>query len=178
MNQDDVKIVLVNKISEKLKYASPKLRSIVAREINKGTTEGRREIVELLMSRTGLKRKQLNDRIVITRASPDALRSKLTPLYGKRFSMTEYSVDEATARGGRKVIRLSAQIYRKNMRTGFMNKGVLMLRKSGTNKVERVYGRSVPRLFESLQINKTYQDKITIQVLKRVNDAFVEVWRG
>ena len=166
-------------LQEALKFAGPKLRSLIAREINKGLTEGRREIVEMLMVKTQLKRKVFNDRIIISRASPDNLAGRLTPIFGKRVYMSMYPFEETTSRG-RAVVRSTSPLYRKIMRTGFMSKDKTRMylrigndpkanNKAGS--VRAIWGRSVPMLFDTFGIKDTYQEKIAALVLERANSA-------
>lgn len=167
-------VKVIENVTHQLRYAGPKLRSLVAREINKAVTSGRKELVEGLMVKTKLKRKILNDRIVITRAKPDELIARLTPIYGSRIYMTTYPFETVTVRKGVTALRLTSPLYRKNMRTAFMSKDNkrMYLRPDGGG-VRSVQGRSVPRLFETFKIKGTYEERMTIDAFDRISKLIV-----
>jgi hypothetical protein len=145
-------------------------RSTIASAINRELTGYRKEIVETLMSKTGLKRKTLNDRMVITRANPkeQTIEGKITAIYGRKIYMTDYPIESVVARGNRKTIRLTSPIYRKNMRTGFMSRdGKKLYLRAGdgsSGKIRSVYGRTVPRLFTEGKIKETYEPSLVNRI--------------
>lgn len=150
-----------------MKKTESTFRSKTASAINKELTAGRREIVESLMAKTGLKRKTLNDRLSISRANPkdDVIEGRITPLYGKRIYMTDYPTKRVQVRGGRTAIRLMSPIYRKNMRTGFMSKdNSRMYLRTDSDTVRAVRGRSVPRLFEEFKFKESHEPTLIDRV--------------
>lgn len=170
------------KIEREAKKIGKKAKSQIASVMNKETRAARREIVDSLITKTGLKRKVLNDRFSITRANPaKELKTAITPLYGKRLYMMNYPWAKAIARGGKAVIRLLSPIYRKNMRTGFLSKdGTRMYLRPESEftgeparTVVAVKGRSVPRLFSEMKIKELYQEKLTERILKAIKG----MWR-
>ena len=165
-------------IARSVKRVAAKARSRVASAINKEMRAGRREITDEIISKTGLKRKIINDRLSITRASPKKLEARLTALFGKRIYMMAYPWAHEVARGGKKVIRLVSQIYRKNMRTGFISKdgSRMYLRHEskkgkGTVRVRAVKGRTVPRLFDELGMKDKYEAEIRQRVRKALKNV-------
>lgn len=166
------------RIERELKKRLNKKRSQAASAINKEIRAGRKEIVESMMVKTGLKRKVFNDRLAITRANPKGkIEGRLTPIFGRRLYMNMYPFSITTARGGKKVIRLTSPIYRKNMRTGFMSadKSRMYLRSDdkgpggeSRSYVRAVRGRSVPRLFDEFKMKEKHEGKIIDRVLKAV----------
>jgi hypothetical protein len=166
---DGIKFDLMDDLTNRVRFAGVKMRSVIAREMNKGILDGRRDIVEHLMTRTGLKRALFNDRISVTRASPSSLSVRLTPLFKKRIYMTTYPYQETQARGGLEVIRLTSYLYRKDMRTAFMSKdGSRMYLRLSDHEVRSVRGRSIPRLFETYQIKQKYEPQVAAGVLERI----------
>ncbi len=159
-------------IESQTKKAINQKKSLIASAANKEITAARKEIVESLMNKTGLKRKTLNDRLAITRANPkDAImEAKITPIYGKRIYMSEYPFVQDVVRGGRTAIKLLSPIYRKNMKTGFMSTdgSRMYLRTDGTQSVRAVRGRSVPRLFDELKIKEKYESSIMFRVINAI----------
>lgn len=159
-------------LSKQVDKTQKNLKSKAASAINKELTAERKEIVESLITKTGLKRKTLNDRLAITRANPkdDVLEGRITPLYGKRIYMTDYPFARVTVRGGRQAIRLTSPLYRKNMRTGFMSAdGTRMyLRHDGSGNVRSVKGRSVPRLIETFDIKDIHEKRLLDRVVAAV----------
>ncbi|WP_374029762.1 hypothetical protein [Bdellovibrio bacteriovorus] len=168
------------RIEREIKKIERKSRSKVASAINKELRTSRRDVVEELMTRTGLKRKILNDRMVITRASPKKLEGRITPIFGRRIYMMEYPWARAIARAGKKVIRLMSPIYRKNMRTAFISKdgSRMYLRHEWKSKGKTYYyaravkGRSVPRLFDEAKAKAKHEPKLIERILKAVRNAF------
>lgn len=161
------------KIRREVKKLQSKKRSKVASAINKELRAIRREVVTDLMAETGLKRKILNDRLSITRASPKKLEGRITPIYGRRIYMMDYPWAKTIARGGKAVIRLLSPIYRKNLRTGFLAKdGTRMYLRPAARAVESVKGRTVPRLFSELDAKGKFQPTLIQRVMKVVRDVF------
>jgi len=178
MSEEVLNVKLIEDISAKLQFAGPKMRSLIAREINKAITSGRKEIVEDMMVRTKMKRKVFNDRMIISRASPDRLEGRVTPIYGKRVYMTFYPFEEVSARNGRKAIRLSSPLYRKNMRTGFMSQdnsrmylrvGAASGSNNGKGSVRAVWGRSIPRLFEQFKYKEGMEAKLANEAFENLS---------
>jgi hypothetical protein len=150
-----------------------KKKSELASILNKELTAGRKEIVESLMSKTGLKRKTFNDRLIISRANPKdtVLEGRLTPIYGPRIYMSDYPFDETIARGNKKVIRLTSPIYRKNMRTAFMSKDGRRMYLRTDSGVRSVKGRTVPRLFDQFNYKEQYESEIMVRIRAALNSS-------
>lgn len=164
-----------NQLVRMVKKEVSRSKSQAASVINKELTATRKEIVETLMVKTGLKRKMFNDRLSITRANPksEVIEGRLTPFYGKRIYMTDYSVKQVVTRGARTAIRLLSPLYRKNMRTGFLSKDGTKLYMRPTNRsVKSVRGRTVPTLFAQFKFKDIFQSQIMERVSKAVREAF------
>lgn len=164
-----------SKVNKAIKKAEENVRSKVGSVINKELRATRRTVVDTLMRLTGLKRKTLNDRLVITRASQNKLTGRITPIFGRRLWMLDYPV-KFVRRGQRNLIKLVSPLYNKVMRTGFMSadKSRLYLRHETTRDaagggkvmaVRAVRGRSVPRLFNESDMKGKFE-KTTAQRIK------------
>nr|BFD58901.1 hypothetical protein CKG001_10080 [Bdellovibrio sp. CKG001] len=169
------------KIDTAARKKSRRLKSKAAAAINKEIRAGRREITESLMSKTGLKRKAINDRLSLIRANPSkSLTGAIRPLFGKRIYMMEYPWARAIARGGQAVIRLLSPIYRKNMRTGFLSRdGSRMYLRHEWKKGDKVRyyaravrGRSIPRLVREFKMKEKYEPTMRERVMKAIRNVF------
>lgn len=156
------------------------IRSKAGSIINKEMRSVRKEITDSMIKLTGLKRKVINDRLVLTRASNKHTNAKITAIFGRRLYMNVYPWVETVVRGGRKAIRLLAQIYRKNMRTAFMSRdgSRMYLRHERTVNgktryyVRAVRGRSVPRIFQENGYKRKYQRTTKDRVMKALRATF------
>lgn len=160
------------KIMREVKKFEKKKNSQIASAINKEIRAARKEITEEMMKETGLKRKVVNDRLSISRASPKSLQGRITPIYGRKIWMMDYPISILRS-AGRTSIKLLSSIYKKTMRTGFISKDGkrMFLRLDSTKQVEAVKGRTIPRLFDEMKMKKKHETNLIKRVLAAVGVA-------
>jgi len=164
--------IVTTKLEQKIKEFDRQTKRKAANAINRILTSGRKMVVEDLIAKTGLKRKMLNDRIVITRAKYDNPIGRLTPIFGeKRLTLIDYGQHVVSlTRGNRKVIRGAGPRYRKILKTGFYGFKDLIYMRNGSQRedITRAWGRSVPGLWEDYKIIERFQREIQADFQKEL----------
>lgn len=159
---------------EKFKFAGAKLKSLLAREMNKEITSGRKQIVEYLMQKTLLKRKMLNDRIIISRASPDNLHARITPIFSNDRMMFEYYPNTKTASQSNKsqvTVKSKSPIYTKTLKpTHFVRDDKIFFRDGG--KIFRPRGKTTVGLFDKFAIQNLFGAKIVDNIQLKIDGFF------
>lgn len=158
------------------RYADAKLRSQIASEVNKLVRDGRREVVDELIAETGLKRKILNDAIVITRANPNSeeISGHMQAIFSeKKIRLGDYPHTTNATYRGRPAIRMLSKYYSKTIKTGFMSKDgsriVMRSLEEGKQYIKWYpYGRSVKGLFLDLKVKERYEPKFATDFKERM----------
>ena len=162
-------------------FAGKRLRSRLAQEMNKATTDARREVVEFLMDETGLKRKTFNEAMGLTRANPaaDIMEARINVLFNqKRLRLGDYP-HMATTYRGRPAIKMLNKYYTRTIKTGFMSADGSRIRmRSLDPKTHWVtwdpYGRSVKGLVFDYEIRKTHEPR-AIEIFARRMTEFLAI---
>lgn len=166
-----------NALKVLIPFANKALRNKLAHEMNKAVTDTRRDMVEFLIDETGLKRKILNDAMVISRASSEAdiMEARIFALFNKpRLRLGDYPYTFTTYRG-RPAIKMTNRYYRKIIKTGFISADGTRIGMRSTDKNNPTYswhpfGRSVKGLIQDYEMKEEYEHRAIDNFVTRMSE--------